>query len=91
MRLENCFIFYIVDAPGEKVKFCFCEIKIVIPVLFLVQALGRSRTAEVKRDATIGSAVASMETLIKQSLANEELTKSKLDNATQVSAQHEKT
>jgi hypothetical protein len=29
--------------------------------------------------------------LIKQSLANEELTKSKLDNATQVSAQHEKT
>ena len=43
-----------------------------------------ARTAEVKRDALIGRATAQMETTIKQSLANEELTKSKLDNETQV-------
>ena len=43
-----------------------------------------ARTAEVKRDAQIGNAIAEMETLIKQSLANEQLTKSKLDNDTQV-------
>ena len=43
-----------------------------------------ARTAEVKRDALIGRATAAMETLIKQSLANEQLTKSKLDNDTQV-------
>jgi hypothetical protein len=43
-----------------------------------------ARTAEVKRDAQIGRATAQMETMIRQSLANEELTKSKLDNDTQV-------
>jgi hypothetical protein len=43
-----------------------------------------ARTAEVKRDAQIGKAQAQMETLIKQSVANEQLMQSKLDNETQV-------
>ncbi len=37
-----------------------------------------------KRDAQIGNAQAQMETLIKQSVANEQLMQSKLDNETQV-------
>jgi hypothetical protein len=37
------------------------------------------------RDAAIGKAEAAKETSIKQSMASEELTKSRLDNETQVS------
>lgn len=49
-----------------------------------LKSLGMARTAEVKRDALIGKATAQMETMIRQSLAAEQLTKSKLDNDTQV-------
>ena len=52
--------------------------------MLFFQSLGMARTAEVKRDALIGRATAQMETLIRQSLASEQLTKSKLDNDTQV-------
>ena len=43
-----------------------------------------ARTAEVKRDAQIGKAQAQMETLIKQSVANEQLIHFMLDNETHV-------
>ncbi len=60
-----------------------CKIKVFNSDNFF-QSLGMARTAEVKRDALIGKATAQMETMIRQSLAAEQLTKSKLDNDTQV-------